>query len=268
MAHAGRTGLTSPIRGISIAYLDEGQDDKGWRVAFKAARRGRVRSRLSWTLAALAGFALLTACGSSDYTYVTNETENTYFKVPASWQRLDGSGLRKMFAKANPDSIEQIMIDRDRWVVAYDSSATPDLAHVPLTAGPIKDPVVLAVIVNLNNEESGTFSLDHMRNYLWPTTPSAVAEFKQRLEEQDLAYNVEVLAEAAMAPTKELHGIRRLYNVKVGDLPLETQDMTVLVNNDETKLYLFLLRCATACWQSRQQELLDIAGSFTVVGRN
>jgi hypothetical protein len=238
------------------------------RVALNATRRSRVRSRLSWILAALAGFALLTACGSSDYTYVTNEGDNTYFKVPASWQRLDGSGLRKMFAEDNPDSLEQIMIDRDRWVVAYDSSTTPDLAHIPLTAGPIKDPLVLAIIVDLSQEESGTFSLDHMRNYLWPTTPSAVAEFQQRLKAQDLAYDVQVLGEAAIAPTKELHGIRRLYNVKIGDLPLETQDMTVLVNNDETKLYLFLLRCATVCWESRQQELLDIAGSFTVVGRN
>jgi len=236
-------------------------------VALHATRPSRVTSRLSWILAGLACLTLITACGSSDYTYVTNESERTYFKVPATWQRLDGPGLREMFADGDPDSLERIIIDRGRWVAAFDSSATPDLAHLPLTAGPIVDPVVLAVIVDLSRDESGTFSLDRMRNYLWPTTPSAVAQFKQTLETQDLEYNVDVLAEDAVAPTNDLHGIRRLYNVKVGALPLETHDMTVLVNTDETKLYLFLLRCATVCWESRQDELLDIAESFTVVGR-
>lgn len=226
-----------------------------------------MRSRSSWILAGLTGLALVTACGSSDYTYVTNEGEKTYFRVPASWHRLDGPDLRAAFSEQNPESLEQLMIDQNRWIVAFDSAPTPDLDHVS-TIGPIEDPVVVSWIVELSEADSGTFSLNRMRDYLWPTTPGAAAEFQQALAARELSYHVEVLAEQPVAPTGELHGIRVLYNVKLGDLPLETHDRTVLVNNDESKLYLFLLRCATKCWAERQGELLDIAGSFTVVGRD
>jgi hypothetical protein len=45
---------------------------------------------------------------------------------------------------------------------------------------------------------------------------------------------------------------------------MNTFDLTALVNNDSSKLYLLLIRCSTSCYRARVSELDTIAKSFTV----
>ena len=46
---------------------------------------GTTRAFLLLSVAALV--ALLAGCGAPEYTYVTNSTDRTYVKVPASWAK-------------------------------------------------------------------------------------------------------------------------------------------------------------------------------------
>ncbi len=52
---------------------------------------GTARAILLLSVAALVG--LLAGCGSPEYTYVTNSTDRTYLKVPASWQQIDDKAM-------------------------------------------------------------------------------------------------------------------------------------------------------------------------------
>ena len=241
-----------------------GGDEQGWRVALHATRPSRVTLRLTGILAALAAFALVTACGSSDYTYVTNKGEQTYFKIPATWTELDRGALRQIWAEQAPDSLEQMIIDHDRWVVAYDAAPQPALTHL---AEPVSQPVVLAIVQDLTAEEGSSLSLDDLRNLFQPVTPELRDEAKKYWEEQGVPFNVEVLNDAILEPNAHVQGVRVIYNFKHGENPLETRDLTAFVSDDRTKLYLFLLRCTTECYFSRFNEMTAIAESFTVVGR-
>lgn len=234
-------------------------------MALNAARRSRVGSRVSWFLAALAGFALLTACGSSDYTYVANESENTYFKVPANWNELDNNQLRAAFSEGSPDSMERMAIDAHRWVRAFDASRAPSVRHL---AQPAAEPTVLAVIQALAADEGSKLSLDDLRNLFEPVVGTEHEQAVEYYKQQNTEFKVEVLADTVLSPTRNVHGIRILYNIKRGDAPLQTRDLTVFVSDDRTKLYLFLVRCTAVCFLQNADQLAEIAGSFTVVGRD
>lgn len=234
-------------------------------MAVKVIRGSRPRSRLSWTLAALAGLALLTACGSSDYTYVSNESENTYFKVPANWNELDKGQLRVAFTSDNPDSMQQMSIDSHRWVRAFDASEAPSLGHL---AQPVTAPIVLAITQPLAADKGPKLSLEDLRNFFDPVVGTEHEQAVEFYKQQNQQFKIEVLADTVLAPTANVHGIRILYNIKRGDRPLETRDLTVFVSNDQTKLYLFMVRCMAVCFLQNADQLAEVAGSFTVVGRN
>ena len=234
-------------------------------MALSTTGRGRVRSRLSLILPALAGFALLTACGSSDYTYVANDSEHTYFKVPASWNELDNRALRAMFSDDSPDSMERMAIDSSRWVRAFDASTAPSLEHL---AQPVAEPTVVAMIQGLAKDEGSNLSLDDLRNLFDSVVGTEHEQAVEFYQQQKTEFKVEVLADTVLSPTQNVHGIRILYNIKRGEAPLETRDLTVFVSADQTKLYVFLVRCSAMCFLQNADQLAAVAGSFTVVGRN
>lgn len=219
------------------------------------------------SLAGLLGLAVVTACGSSDYRYVTNEGERTYFRVPASWTELDSRVLRQVWADETPDSYTQTRLDGNRWIVAYDADPAPDLLHV---FAPATSPVVLAIIEELSPERGASLSLDDMRNsFSMVSSQELRDQATQYWANRGIEYKTELLDDVMLSTTSDaVQGIRVIYTVKEGNKPLEAHDLTVFVSDDRTKLYTFLLRCAWECYASRFGELSEIAESFTVLGRN
>lgn len=223
------------------------------------ARHRRAGSAVGWLLVALLA---VTACGSSDYHYVTNKAERTYFKVPAGWHQLDAELVRAHFANTQPASIEElIVIEGGKWVVAYDAAAEPALQHL---TQPVDHPVVFAMIRPLAQAEQGVVSLDQLRDFFGPVTEAAVQAEKEAAAQRGEEFNIERHFDEVLTPNGEVHGIRTVYTVKQGRRELETRDITVLVSNDGTTLFSLVVRCSATCFQSRVQELVDISASFTV----
>ena len=56
-------------------------------------------------LAAFLGCLLITAagCGSSQYHYVKNSSDNVYFKIPSTWSQVDQESLEEE-VNGDPDS--------------------------------------------------------------------------------------------------------------------------------------------------------------------
>ena len=109
-------------------------------------------------------------CGSGQYHYVKNSSDNVYFKIPSSWSQVDQGSLE---AEVNgPDSATAQVAREQHWVVAYDAAADPSVEHVLSVATPT-DPTVFARVSQLSPEQLSQVSLDSLRNLFLPVTSSA-----------------------------------------------------------------------------------------------
>ena len=70
-------------------------------------------------------------------------------------------------------------------------------------------------------------------------------------------------AEMVAAAKSRGHGVHVVYNYRLGTT-VHTFDQTALVNDDVSKIYLFLLRCTAACFTDRRDEIATVVRSFTV----
>jgi hypothetical protein len=228
-----------------------------------AAGMPRSVTRLGYALAATALLGLVAGCGSSKYEYVSNSSEHTYFRVPSSWQRLDDNELQRALVKGDPSSLEEASAEAGKWVVAYDAANSPSLAHLKLDAVP-EAPIVLAEVKKLTTDERGKVSLDTMRDTLFPVSKDGQEQAKQVLAQQGTQYKVEILTDQVLTPSGGVHGVRTAYNVKFGDLPLQSVDLLAYVSDDGATMYSLIVRCSTACYVSNFDEIDKAVKSFTV----
>src|SRR5713226_7902773 len=91
-------------------------------------RRGRLerglmsRGRsigLGLTMLAL----LVTGCAAPQFTYVTNSSAHTYFKVPSGWRKISDTALAHAISGGSSSKTSA-------WTVGYDGSTDPAASHV------------------------------------------------------------------------------------------------------------------------------------------
>jgi hypothetical protein len=221
-------------------------------------------SRGVWTLTGvllLAGtLGPLAACGNAQFTYVKNSGEQTYFKVPAGWHKIDENSLNRLLMGAeDPDSATaQQLQNQITWTVAYDAATDPTANH--LNGG--EQPFVLASVRKLTEDEQGEISINILKNYPSPVTQEARDALKQQGQE---VRNFEWLRDEVLKPSGGgLRGVRETYNFSPHPLlPLQTFDKTAYLS-DDGHLYWMLIRCSARCFRDRASELDSIAKSFTV----
>ncbi len=208
--------------------------------------------------AVLAGAA---ACGAPKYTYVKNSGQKTYFKVPHTWHQIGTDDLDAVLSGTNPDSAAASIRQQLWWSVAFDASADPAPTHL-LTNGVTDQPIVYARVAQLTEPQQNAVSLDMLRNAFLPVTDDA----RQAAAEALPLEGFELIHDEVLTPFNGLHGVRVVYDYELGFGVLHTFDLTALVNNDSSKLYLLIIRCSTSCYRERSSELDTIAKSFTVRG--
>jgi hypothetical protein len=213
------------------------------------------------SLAGLLGCSLLFAgCGPAEFTYVKNAEDQLYFKVPADWTQVDQHSLDEAELQSDPDSATAQVQSELEWSVAYDGHDEPSVSHV--LGGHAPEPVVYAKVQELMPEQRDQVSFDQLRNYFLPVTEDVRAV----LEQQGRGYpGFELLYDEVLTPGDGLRGIHEIYNYEVDGI-VQTFDQTVLVNDDASKVYFFLVRCAASCYRERAEELSGIAQSMTVRG--
>lgn len=212
-----------------------------------------------FVVGSLAAAIIAAGCGAPEYEYVKNSEEQTYFKVPSSWQRVNQDALSDWAAGADPDSKVSQVRQQLMWTVAYDAAESPSAAHV-YSFIPTPEPIAWAKVEQLIPAQSNIISFDALRNAVLPVTEDvreAAAQAGSTLT------NFELLHDEVLTPSKGLHGVRVVYNYDLFGV-LHTFDLTALVNNDATRLYLLLVRCSARCYTERADELNSIVTSFTV----
>ena len=162
---------------------------------------GTARALLLLSVAALV--ALLAGCGAPEYTYVTNSTDRTYLKVPASWRPIDDKAMNDAIG-FDPTLTEE---ERGLWFEAYDADAEPSPMHLfgPSAAAP----AAFVGVQQIPESARGQFSLDRLRDLFYPVSPSAqeAAEMDPTSGVTDLALVSRRGAHAGQRPARGALGV-------------------------------------------------------------
>jgi hypothetical protein len=213
----------------------------------------RLRLRHLYRVAPLVVVGLSVAgCLAPQYTYVSDNADNAYFKVPPSWHRVNESSLQ---SAEGPASQEGSYL----WSEAYDASATPSVSHV---FSATSKPVAYASVLSLSSGERNDISFNGMRDLLLPVTQAA-RNAAAKAHENLSGYAS--LSDQVITDSHNNRGIREIFSYDLGTTP-ETFDLTVMTNAATTKLYFLLVQCSTTCFADNYPQISNVVNSFTVGG--
>ncbi|GGK67299.1 hypothetical protein Sme01_09700 [Sphaerisporangium melleum] len=219
-------------------------------------------SRLVTTATAIAVLAaVLAGCAGAEFTYVMGSDGQSYFKVPASWRKVDQKALdREVFgdlSSATAQARKQLS-----WTVGYDGFREPSADH--LLGGKGDEPFVFAMVSTLTETQRDAVSLDTLRNTVLPVAVDD--ETREKLEDTSgYPYKgFELLKDEVLQPGDGVRGVHVVYNLKVLGGPVQTFDQTTYLAADGTRVSVLLIRCSATCYRARAGELDRIAQSFKV----
>ena len=191
-------------------------------------------------------------CLAPQYTYVSDNADNAYFKVPPSWHQVNESSLQ---STEGPTTQEGSYL----WSEAYDASATPSVAHI---FSATSSPVAYASVLSLSSAERNDISFNSMRDLLLPVTQaarSAAASAHENLS------GFASISDQVITDSHDDRGIREIFQYTFEGTP-ETFDLTVMTNAATTKVYFLLVQCSATCFADNYQVISNVVNSFTVGG--
>ena len=203
------------------------------------------------------GFALLlgatiAGCGAPQYTYITNSSANTYFKVPYGWHKISPSSLAAALEAATGSS-------GSAWTVAYEAGPHPTAND--FLSFDTSQPFVFAEVGTLTSSASQELSYDTLRDFFLPVTSTARSNVAK---EGFPLTNFEQIRDQVLTPGQGVHGVRETFDYTYTDGASDTFDEVVLTNADQTEVYLLVLHCTTTCYSNDQAEINDVMTSFTI----
>lgn len=198
--------------------------------------------------------ALLTACTTSTQ-YGGSKKDGAFFKIPNGWHQVTNAQLNKEEAK----STNQSDIDRLAMVtyqIGFSTSKATKPADIFMLDA-TDYPVVFARFRDLFPEERNAISLNSLRNIVLPVT-----SYLDGTKSNDK--NFQLLDDQELTQ-KGGKGVNLLFSFDYNGVN-ETVNQTALYSNDQNKIYLFIVRCSTTCYNKNQKTLSQIVKSFTVRG--
>lgn len=203
---------------------------------------------------AVLALTLLTACSPSKQ-YEGSKTEGVFYTVPNGWLKVDSKQLAKEESKnASQDALDRLSM------VTYQMGFTKAKSISPrdvFMLKPTDDPVIYVRIRALFPEERNAISLNTLRNIILPITDLQDGTINNDRNFQ--LYDDQEIIE------KGGRGVNLLYSFDYEGVN-ETVNQVTLYSNDQSKIYLFIIRCATTCYKKNIDEIDEIVKSFTVRG--
>jgi hypothetical protein len=207
---------------------------------------------------AVAVAILLVSCGGSEYRYVSNTTENLFFKVPKGWKQFK---LTETDKDGRPQALPA-GVDR-AWHYGYDASNAPSPAHIADAAA--ESPVAEAVVWTLRDSANDRMSLSQARTIAFNIGADPL------LQEPGAPAAWEVVPiggvpDVRVTFPKGVTGTRVAINVPSADNPavFRTVDATTLLDPLNQRLYILVLSCSSQCYLDNRQVIDTVAESWTV----
>ena len=196
----------------------------------------------------------LTACGASQQ-YAGNKKDGAFFAVPNGWFQVSNNELNKEEAKtSNQDALDRLSMVTYQVGYSAIKKVTPKQVFL---LEPTEHPVIFARFRDLFPEERDAISLNSLRNIILPVTDLLDGTLKNDRNFQ-LIDDQEVIEKGA-------RGVNLIYSFDFDGVN-ETINQTTLLSNDQSKLYVFIARCTTACYNKNADVIQKIVDSFTVRG--
>jgi hypothetical protein len=204
------------------------------------------------TMLALLG-VLVSGCAAPKFTYVTNSTAHTYFKVPTEWRKIDSQDLYKTISGGSgtvPPSV---------WTVGYDGSTKPAAADA--LSPRATRPFAYAVVEQINTTTTNELSYNLLRDFFLPVTSAA----RQNAAQQGFTLKgFKLIRNSMLTPGQGYHGVRETFDYTYPDGSTNTFDQVALTNADQTEVYVLLVHCLATCYQSDAKQIDTVMSSFTV----
>ena len=210
------------------------------------------------SMVALLGIALvlgLTGCGESSKLYPASKSEGVFFSVPTNWKALSTASLNK-YEKESTEPEAAARQALVKWQIAYTTNKKLKVPEVFNLTAP-SQPLVFARVRDLESSEINSVSYNTLRDVIVPVT--------QIIEGDDpSAPDFQILVDQEVVQ-KGARGVQTVYSFSI-DGKEQTINQTSLMSNDRTKLYIFVVRCATECYNKNKKKIEEIVSSFTVEG--
>lgn len=197
---------------------------------------------------------LLSACSASQI-YAGNKSDGAFFAVPNGWSAISQKSLSAEEGKSK----NQADLDRLALVtyqIAYTKGKKISAREV-FELSATKDPVVFARFRDLYPEERAAISLNALRDIILPVTA-----YQNGSKANDRNF---YLLDDQELIQKGGKGVNLLYSFDYNGVN-ETVNQTTFFSNDLNKIYLFVVRCSTTCYNKDEKIINKIVKSFTVRG--
>jgi hypothetical protein len=210
------------------------------------------RGRIIGLWVVLLGLAVA-GCAAPQFTYVTNSSQHTYFKVPSGWRPISACALA---AAVNGGKCTH---QSGVWTVGYDGSARPAGDHV--LGAENQQPFAYSVVAAVNQTTTNQLSYNELRDFFLPVTATARAS---AAKSGFPLTNFRLISDSMLQLTQGVHGVREIYDYSYPDGSVNTFDQVALTNADDTEVYLLLVHCLASCYSNHQSEIDTVMKSFTV----
>jgi|HubBroStandDraft_3_1064219.scaffolds.fasta_scaffold254108_1 hypothetical protein len=211
-----------------------------------------TRGRIVGLWVVLLGLAVA-GCAAPQFTYVTNSSQHTYFKVPSGWRQISAGALA---AAVNGGSSKP---QAGVWTVGYDGSTQPEANHV--LGAENQQPFAYSVVAAVNQTTTNELSYNDLRDFFLPVTSAARSS---AAKSGFPLTNFKLITDSMLELSQGVHGVREIYDYSYPDGSVNTFDQVALTNADDTEVYLLLVHCLASCYSKHQSEIDTVMKSFTV----
>jgi hypothetical protein len=206
-------------------------------------------ARLAWVLAIASIVAA--ACSSDGFTYVENEEEGLYFKVPDEWIVSEGTSV-----------LESPRAELDRAIEGLQDPTLPDLPEpwrvsIDGTTAAAPGLSIVAQVVPIGSDLRDQVSIGWMKQLATDGLDVSTAEGEEPtvtvLYDEDLVQG-------------DLSGNRIVIDwVSEGGVQF-TKDQLIFVDPALTRLYGLIVLCDARCYRTNFDDIDAVMNSFTVEG--
>lgn len=217
----------------------------------RTKRRGALLGAVVATSALLLG-----ACGQSKFQYVSNRDVGSYLKIPTAWPVEDVTARdAEGRVEEPPQGIDSI------WHLAFSTGDTTsvDVKQLPTE---VRGSVQVFSVRDYYRE---TFSISRLRASVF------LGNIDPVYPEQDIDSRTNrLVGYQLLAEDDGLTGSRVIANLNLdtsgeeGSAAWVTQDVTLLFDNQEGMVYVLSMYCGGDCYERNQDEIDQVATSFTV----
>ena len=197
----------------------------------------------------------LAGCGQPTQKYGASKSEGVYFTVPIGWKEISTSQLNTQEAKSTAAAVAA-RLTLVKWQVAYSQGGNLSATDAFSLKAPTT-PLAFARVRALFLEEANAMSYDLLRDIVWPIT-----EWVNNPTSNTPIYNIiddhEVIQRGG-------RGVRTIFSVVQSGVS-QTIDQTSLMSEDHRRIYVFIVRCTSVCYNKNLKTISRIADSFTVRG--